>query len=88
MRYFMTTLDHSRDEHLDLLELSRILKLAEQIRHIIQFLPGAFPAIILEEQASDCYIKSQLAYQMNLLPSITGTMSSTIPTGVYSEAYR
>jgi len=52
----MTTLDHSKDEHLDLLEWSRILKVAELIGLTITLLPGVFLAMILEKQASDCYI--------------------------------
>ena len=55
-RHFITTLDYSKEELLDLLELIRLLKVADQGGYTPNLLPGVSLAMIFEEPFADSQI--------------------------------
>ncbi len=61
LRHFITTLDYSKEEFLDLLELIRLLKVADQSGYTPKLLPGASLAMIFEEPSTRTRISFEVA---------------------------
>ncbi|MCK4726546.1 MAG: ornithine carbamoyltransferase, partial [Anaerolineales bacterium] len=61
LRHFIKTLDYSKEELLDLIELTRILKVADKQGYTPQLLRGASLGMIFEEPSTRTRISFEVA---------------------------
>jgi hypothetical protein len=88
LRHFITTLDYSKEELLEYLELIRLRIAADQTGNTQKLLSDASQVKIFEESFADSQIGITARFLDESTIHITGLMTHVIPRGVYCEAYR